>query len=124
MTMSYDGALVMPSSYAVMDTEEMTYVGGGWRIDNYWWGSNLYLTHNERVMLTNGQTLAGLAAALVSCGAGAAIVGAVGTIMWNMDDGHGIRLRLTGPLFNKIVTGVYTLSADDEIWVKNNPGIH
>lgn len=29
MTMSYDGALVMPSSYAVMDTEEMTYVEGG-----------------------------------------------------------------------------------------------
>lgn len=31
MEMCYDGALVMPSSYAVMDEEEMTYVeGGGW----------------------------------------------------------------------------------------------
>ncbi|MBE5964287.1 MAG: hypothetical protein E7252_05050 [Lachnospira sp.] len=29
--MCYDGALVMPSSYAVMSEEEMTYVeGGGW----------------------------------------------------------------------------------------------
>ena len=29
MEMCYDGALVMPSSYAVMDKEEMTYVDGG-----------------------------------------------------------------------------------------------
>ncbi len=29
MNMCYDGALVMPSSYAVMDEEEMTYVEGG-----------------------------------------------------------------------------------------------
>ncbi len=29
MDMCYDGALVMPSSYAVMDNEEMTYVEGG-----------------------------------------------------------------------------------------------
>ncbi|MDD6069921.1 MAG: hypothetical protein PUC12_03795 [Clostridiales bacterium] len=29
MDMCYDGALVMPSSYAVMDEEEMTYVEGG-----------------------------------------------------------------------------------------------
>lgn len=30
MEMCYDGALVMPSSYAVMDNDEMTYVEGGW----------------------------------------------------------------------------------------------
>ena len=29
MEMCYDGALVMPSSYAVMNEEEMTYVEGG-----------------------------------------------------------------------------------------------
>lgn len=29
MEMCYDGALVMPSSYAVMDSKEMTYVEGG-----------------------------------------------------------------------------------------------
>lgn len=29
MEMCYDGALIMPSSYAVMDEEEMTYVEGG-----------------------------------------------------------------------------------------------
>ncbi len=30
MEMCYEGALVMPSSYAVMSEEEMTYVEGGW----------------------------------------------------------------------------------------------
>ena len=30
MDMCYDGALVLPSSYAVMDEEEMSYVEGGW----------------------------------------------------------------------------------------------
>ena len=29
MVMTYDGALVMPSNYAVMEQEEMTYVEGG-----------------------------------------------------------------------------------------------
>ena len=29
MTMCYEGALVMPSSYAMMDEEEMTYLEGG-----------------------------------------------------------------------------------------------
>ena len=32
MVMTYDGALVMPSSYAVMNEEEMTYVEGGIKI--------------------------------------------------------------------------------------------
>lgn len=30
MEMCYGGALVMPSSYAVMSEDEMTYVDGGW----------------------------------------------------------------------------------------------
>lgn len=37
MEMCYDGTLVMPSSYAVMDEEEMTYVewGGALQIVDY-----------------------------------------------------------------------------------------
>ena len=31
MDMCYDGALVLPSSYAVMNEEEMTYMEGGIR---------------------------------------------------------------------------------------------
>ncbi len=34
MEMCYDGALVMPSSYAVMSEDEMTYVEGGLYISN------------------------------------------------------------------------------------------
>ena len=30
MEICYDGALVMPKNYAVVDEEEMTYVEGGW----------------------------------------------------------------------------------------------
>ena len=32
MEMTYDGALVMPKNFAVVDEEEMTYVEGGFRI--------------------------------------------------------------------------------------------
>jgi len=34
MEMCYDGALVMPNNYAVVDEEEMTYVDGGYYMDN------------------------------------------------------------------------------------------
>lgn len=33
MEMCYDGALVIPSNYAVMDEKEMTYVEGGKNMD-------------------------------------------------------------------------------------------
>lgn len=33
MELCYDGALVLPSSYAVMDEEEMTYLEGGSKKD-------------------------------------------------------------------------------------------
>lgn len=35
MEMCYDGVLVMPSSYAIMDEEEMMYVDGGLAIPNW-----------------------------------------------------------------------------------------
>ena len=38
MEMCYDGALVMPRSYAVMNEDEMTYVEGGTN-GNGWWNS-------------------------------------------------------------------------------------
>ena len=38
MEMCYDGALVMPSSYAVMSEEEMTYVEGG-GLGKHWYNS-------------------------------------------------------------------------------------
>ncbi len=34
MNMTYDGVLVMPNNYVVMDQEEMTYVDGGIAVNN------------------------------------------------------------------------------------------
>ena len=36
MEMCYDGALVMPKTYAAVSEDEMTYVEGGWRIKRGW----------------------------------------------------------------------------------------
>ena len=43
MEMCYDGALVMPSSYAVMDEEEMMYVEGGIGAPNWLVGGAINL---------------------------------------------------------------------------------
>lgn len=113
--MNYDGTLVMPSSYAEMDEEEMQYTDSGWCIDTHWWGYNVYLTHKERKMLTDGQLVAGLVAGLLSMGVGAAVVAAVGGIIWNHDDGHGVRIRMTGPNYSyACFTGCYSLTKSQE----------
>ena len=66
MEMCYDGALVMPSSYAVMGEEEMTYIQGGWVKKSYE-GANGWAA----------------AAALVACGSAiSAFTGMVTTIVW------------------------------------------
>lgn len=114
MEMCYDGALVMPSSYAIMNKEEMMYSGGGWCLECHWWGYNIYLTHKERQALTTGQTLVGLAAGLASVGVAAAIIGAYATIVWNYDDGYGVKIRVTGLGPNAVPTGVWSLSKNQQ----------
>ena len=114
MEMCYDGTLVMPSSYAIMNEEEMTYLEGGWCLERQWWGYNIYLTHNERVKLTSGQTIAALVAGLSSMGLAAAVIGAAGTLIWNYDEGHGVRIRLTGLGKNAVMTGIWSLDANTE----------
>ena len=114
MEMCYDGALVMPSNYVVMDEEEMTYTQGGWCIENKWWGYNIYLTHKERKMLTDGQSVVGVVAGLASCGIGAAIVTLTSGFIANHDDGHGVRIRMTGLGRNAVMTGVYALTKKQE----------
>ena len=44
MDMCYDGALVLPSSYAVMNEEEMTYMEGGISVSKYSSGK-LWVNH-------------------------------------------------------------------------------
>lgn len=47
MDMCYDGALVLPSSYAVMNEEEMTYMEGGISVSRYSSGKlfDIYRVH-------------------------------------------------------------------------------
>ncbi len=108
--MTYNGTLVMPANYAVVNEEEMTYVDGGWCIENQWWGYNIYLTHKERQAITSGQYIAALVAGLASYGVGSLIIGTVASIIWNYDDGYGVRIRMTGLKANAICTGVYALT--------------
>lgn len=107
--------LILPENYVDFDRNEMEYVDGGWCIENHWWGYNLYLTHKERVNFTDLQAIGGLGAALASMGILAATIGGVATVIWNHDDGYGVRIRMTGPLkYNAVITGAYALSSYEE----------
>ena len=115
MEMCYDGTLVMPSIYAVMDEEEMTYVEGGWCIENKLWGYNIYLTHKERKLLSAGQTIAGIASGLASFGVGTAILGAFANIVANYDNGYGVKIRMLGPLkIAAVCAGVVPLTKSQQ----------
>lgn len=115
MEICYDGTLVMPSSYAVMDEEEMTYVEGGWCIENKLWGYNIYLTHKERQLLSAGQTIAGIASGLASFGVGTAILGAFANIVANYDNGYGVKIRMLGPLkIAAVFAGVVPLTKSQQ----------
>ena len=115
MEICYDGTLVMPSSYAVMDEEEMTYVEGGWCIEKKLWGYNIYLTHKERQLLSAGQTIAGIASGLASFGVGTAILGAFANIVANYDNGYGVKIRMLGPLkIAAVFAGVVPLTKSQQ----------
>jgi len=73
MEMCYDGTLVLPSSYAVMDEEEMTYVEGGVSTNVYWWGISIRLDGNETSAFLSD---AGWATGILSAGLGIASVAA------------------------------------------------
>ncbi len=84
MEMCYDGALVMPSSYAIMDEEEMTYVEGG---------GTLTVSYNIKVTKN-------LIKACASAGVGAAVGVIVGSITSKLHWILGVAIG--------VVTGVIT----------------
>lgn len=47
---------------------------------------------------------------IASYGVGSLIIGTVASIIWNYDDGYGVRIRMTGLKANAICTGVYALT--------------
>lgn len=110
MEMCYDGALIMQKNYSVVTEDEMTYVDGGWCIENKWWGYNIYLTHKERKNITLCQIAAGAITGLASLGISSTIINTLAGIIGNYDDGYGVRIRMTGFKTNAVITGVYALS--------------
>lgn len=78
MEMCYDGALVMPSSYAVMGEDEMTYVEGGGTV------KVIASKATVRTICQNGAGLIGAAiGAMFGGGAGAIISAGFGSIVYN-----------------------------------------
>lgn len=80
--MCYDGALVLPSSYAVMDEGEMVYTEGGYYLKKTWYGYTGYFTAKECSDISNalwmGTGVAGIGGAVagfLSCGVGALVGG-------------------------------------------------
>lgn len=78
MDMSYNGALEMPSSYAKMDEEEMSYTEGGGTIGFRFNASTV------EFLCTSGAGVASAAitAAMGSTGIGAVVAAAVGPIVY------------------------------------------
>lgn len=88
MEMCYDGALVMPSSYAVMDEEEMTYLDGG-------------------IYFTNRQVQSGVYAFMSACVVNPMIVSRALTKFANVVSKVAARvLSWIGRVFGGVVGGV------------------
>ena len=113
METNYNGTLVMPANYAVVDNDEMMYVDGGWCIERCWWGANVYLTHSETSNLINWGTIP--SHIKVPGYEWVTVINNMYSHLFSRkDNGHGIRIRVTGILANPVVTGAFTLSASEE----------
>ena len=118
MEMCYDGALVMPSNYVVMNDEEMCYLEGGIKASVKLWGVTIKFSGRDAEglawALATGSGAAWLAAELgapsVVGGVGFGVIaaglataaGAVGGINW-LKKGKGFT-------FNRAWTGVCWIS--------------
>lgn len=89
MDLRYDGALVLPSSYAIMDEEEMTYVEGGAKrvIASYTatqcsrMAAIACIAGGIVTAIAGGATVVSAVATVLSCGATAAITAICAGIM-------------------------------------------
>lgn len=114
METNYNGKLVMPANYAVVDDDEMMYVDGGWCIENHWWGCNVYFTKDETILVCTGhKVLSSIAGPVLGWGSKAISLIYEAVIAYRGRN-NGVRLRVTGIFFNPMVTGVYALSASEE----------
>jgi hypothetical protein len=128
MKLATAGVLEFPSSYQILDEEEMMYVEGGENhIDPFWWGLNIYLDHNTTVRLRSslgsvasiasiltgilvatGTTVIVAGVTLPISGISAIVSGITGLAssqLLGADKGKGVRIRMTGFI---IPTGVFS----------------
>lgn len=89
MEMCYDGALVMPNNYAVVDEEEMTYVDGGVDASIKWWGVRLSLSEHETDVYCStlnwcggGTALAGVISGIPTAGTATLVLGIISAGFW------------------------------------------
>ena len=81
MELCYDGALVMPSRYAVMDEKEMMYVEGGYTVTRNITGIYLRLTGKETSQFLSDASWAAVSICAATGLAGAAAAAVVGGII-------------------------------------------
>ena len=113
MEMMYNGALVMPNNYAVVNEEEMTYVDGGWAVDTKFLGLNLYLTHKECNSLATKGAINAIKGALSGNIYRIIIGGALGLLIPVLDKGYGLEIKVT-TLGLPCITGISALSKKEE----------
>jgi len=79
MVMTYNEALVMPSNYAVMDEEEMTYVEGGAKPSVMWYGVYWQLSNAQVNRICKACNLGAGAAGVLSTLSAMGVVTAIGS---------------------------------------------
>jgi len=103
MEMCYDGALMMPSSYAVMNEDEMTYVEGGGVV-------RIQLNQEAARFLTSVGAAAafGIITALMGAtGAGAIVSNLIGNLVFNF-------------IVDNVIGGVGSVDVSwDHFWLPN-----
>ena len=100
MDMCYDGALVMPSSYAVMNEEDMTYVEGGMSAKVKWYGIYVHLSNKDVGYITDLCSVGGGASTVLSAvaktGVGTKYAAIVAGVLWAGSGAIGITNRIGG----------------------------
>ena len=79
MVMTYDEALVMPSSYALMEQEEMTYVEGGGTPTIQWYGVYWELSNTQVDTICKAANLGAGAAGVLSALSAMGVVTTIGS---------------------------------------------
>lgn len=111
MEMCYDGTLVMPTKYILINNEEMLYLDGGVKPKAHWWGISIKLSGKETAQFLGDAgwaasaltSLVGLAGGVASIAVGT-ILGTYGFVISRMNSNNsGVTFKFT---WAQIVSGI------------------